>query len=140
MCQIRLIGATSGGIAGRQYYYQLDISQTKTGLLLTLVDAGHKKQIQILDQLYQTIMKYIVPLLKSIPSSGDGFNSAYRGLELSVQCNGFLWSNMGPGGCVRRGQRFQPTEAQQRTYTQVITYLQTIGKYVNSDLSDVSIL
>jgi hypothetical protein len=76
-----------------------------------------------------------VPRLKSIPSSGDGYDSAYRGLELSLDCNGFSWSNQSSSGCVRRGQRFQPTQTQQRTYTEIITYLQTIGKYVNSDLS-----
>ena len=135
MCKISLIGATRGGFAGRQYYYQLNISYTKTGLVLTVVDAGRKKQIEIPDQLYQSIMKYIVPRLKSIPTSRNGYSSAYKGLELAVDCNGFSWSNVGPSGCVRKGQLFQPTDAQQKTYTEVITYLKTIGRYVNFDLS-----
>lgn len=123
MCYIDVIGATMGGIIARKVYYHLMIKYENGRAMFFYDDGKTKISKAISKEQYHEIMDFVVPKLKIIPSSKGGHDPAYKGLELSMNCHKFNWTNKGPGGCVHMGPLFKASTEQQRTYDTIIQYL-----------------
>jgi len=126
MCYIYLFGATAGGIVARKYYYELKFDGNGINPILYYKDSNISKKKVLSKSEYETIMKYVINNLKKIPSGKEGTDTSYRGLELSVKCNGFNWNNVGPGGCVHMTPSFYASDQQQKTYNNVVEYLKNL--------------
>jgi hypothetical protein len=127
MCYIRLIGASAGGIVARRYYYDLNLQRSNGKVVFSLSDGTNNIKKFIDKNTFDTIGKYVLNKLKTIPNSGEGHDSAYSGLELTVHCKNFKWSNEGPGGCVHMGVSFKPTLQQQKVYDEIVAYLKNFA-------------